>query len=185
MGMLPPASCQSFRMAAAPVEKKRNNHNSQNTLVSPSGNSPEFKFIIFLSHYINICNHLAHMPFQALCLSCACEWVHAQKHSHTCLLFVCVEQVWGCTHGWLSNRCWCSASAARPCSWIIKPRAITAFTQINQREQDAYGNWVSGYFLQHTWANSKRWVSIINGCRVAGPALTQHALGLLAYSWWL
>lgn len=38
-----------------------------------------------------------------------------------------------------------------------------AFTQINQSILDANCNWVSGYFLQHTWACSKRWVSIMNG----------------------
>lgn len=30
-----------------------------------------------------------------------------------------------------------------------------AFTQINQGTLDANCNWVSGYFLQHTWAGSK------------------------------
>lgn len=97
-----------------------------------------------------------------VCL-CVRVWMRAQTHTCTCLLCVYVEQVWGCTHGWLSNRCWCSASAARPCSWIIKPRAIMAFTQINQSMLDTNCNWVSGYFLQHTWACSKCWVSIING----------------------
>lgn len=163
MDMLTPHQLPIFSDGSSTCRKK-NHNNHRNALVSPSGNSPKFKFIIFLTDNINICNHLAQVHFQTSFLSlCVCVGVHTQTHTRTCLLFVYVEQVWGCTHGWLSNRCWCSASAARPCSWIIKPRAIMAFTQINQSMLDANCNWVSGYFLQHTWACSKRWVSIMNG----------------------
>lgn len=67
-------------------------------------------------------------------------------HTRTCVLFVQVEQMQVHTPGLLSNRCWCSARAAWPCAWIMKPRAIMAFTQINRGMLDANCNSVSGSF---------------------------------------
>lgn len=40
----------------------------------------------------------------------------SDTHTRTCLLFVQVEQMQVHTPGLLSNRCWCSARAARPCA---------------------------------------------------------------------
>lgn len=157
-GTLTPQQLPIFSDGGSTCRKK---HSSHNTLVSPCSISPEFKFLIFLTLNINICSHLAQVH-SWLCVGLG-VWVRAQTQPCTCLLFISVVQVWGSTHGWLSNRRWCSARPPRPCSWIIKPRAIMAFTQINQSMLDASCNWVSGYFLQHTWAGIKCWISIMNG----------------------
>lgn len=99
-----------------------------------------------------------------------CEF---SAHTFACLPAVCEAQVWGWTHGWLSNSCWCLAKAMPSCSWIIKLKVIVTFTQINRGLLDANCDWVSGYFLQYTWASSKPSVSIIDGsCTTQGPQRT-------------